>query len=158
MSSNLTPSVPVTEPKVDLVHPSVPRLTSGHVGSAGQHLVCADLQLKGYAAYLAGDGLPYDVVVDHDHFLYRIQVKSTLSPRIRSNRQMYQFCVSRKVSGSHARGSKAYADHDCDYFAFVALDVKRVMYMPYYRLHNALDSIPRTLRVDIADFNNNNFP
>ena len=32
------------------------------IGKAGEYLVCADLILKGYIAFLSEQGLPYDVI------------------------------------------------------------------------------------------------
>jgi hypothetical protein len=34
------------------------------LGKAAEHIVCADLILAGYRAFLADQGLPYDVVFD----------------------------------------------------------------------------------------------
>lgn len=48
------------------------------MGKAGEHLVCADLILQGYNAFMADQGLPYDVVVDTDGKIHKVQVKSTL--------------------------------------------------------------------------------
>ena len=33
-------------------------------GKAGEYLVCADLILKGFVAFISEQGLPYDVVLD----------------------------------------------------------------------------------------------
>jgi hypothetical protein len=34
------------------------------LGTAGEHLVCADLISKGHLAFLTAAGLPYDVIAD----------------------------------------------------------------------------------------------
>ena len=47
------------------------------IGKAAEHLVVADLILSGYRAYLTEQGLPYDVVIDYEGRLYRVQVKAT---------------------------------------------------------------------------------
>ena len=57
--------------KVDAV------ITDLAAGAAGEHLVCADLLMLGYRAFLADQNCPYDVAVDVGGRLIRIQVKST---------------------------------------------------------------------------------
>ena len=44
-------------------------LSDLELGKAAEHLVVADLILSGYRAYLTEQGLPYDVVVDHEGIL-----------------------------------------------------------------------------------------
>ena len=51
------------------------------IGKAGEYLVCADLILKGFVAYPSEQGLPYDVVLDIDGKLYKVQVKTTTTYR-----------------------------------------------------------------------------
>jgi len=34
------------------------------IGKAGEHLVCTDLILKGYNAFLSDQGVPFDVLVE----------------------------------------------------------------------------------------------
>src|SRR5574343_558670 len=47
------------------------------IGKAGEYLVCADLILKGHIAYPSEQGLPYDVVLDANGRLLKVQVKTT---------------------------------------------------------------------------------
>jgi hypothetical protein len=51
------------------------------MGKAAEHLVCADLLMKGYNAFLSDQGLPYDVVIDLGRRLVRVQVKGTAKPK-----------------------------------------------------------------------------
>ena len=44
------------------------------IGKAGEHLACFDLISQGYHAFLSDQGLPYDIVLDIDGELRRIQV------------------------------------------------------------------------------------
>ena len=46
-------------------------------GTAAEHLVCADLLLQGYVAYLTDQNAAYDIVADKDGHLIRVQVKAT---------------------------------------------------------------------------------
>lgn len=99
------------------------------IGKAAEHLVCANLILQGCNAFLADQGLPYDVVVDTAQGLKRIQVKSSMSParfpgakeasyRFGTRRAKYN---TRKVSVS-----------EMDFYAFVALDILQIAYVPIH--------------------------
>ncbi len=99
------------------------------IGKAGEYLVCADLILKGYVAFLAEQGLQYDVILDYNDKLYRLQIKSTrypyLTPQRQSDTYSYQFNARRMGKG----GRKSYSDTDVDIFALVALDTKQIGYI-----------------------------
>ena len=95
------------------------------VGKAGAHLVCCDLIMQGYDAFLTDEGSPYDIVVDIGNKLKRIQVKTTrklVSPN--KSRDIYRF-GTRKAKGHRKR----YDIDQVDYFAFVVMDVKKVAYL-----------------------------
>jgi predicted AAA+ superfamily ATPase len=103
-------------------------------GKAAEHLVLADLLLQGYLAFLADQGSAYDVVLDHGHRLYRIQVKST-----RQQRRCRVRGVACKPSGnacyvfalrSGRRALKPIDRATIDLFAFVALDTRTIAYVP----------------------------
>ena len=96
------------------------------IGKAGEHLVCCDLILQGYNAFLADQGLPFDVIVEKDGILKRIQVKSTMSLKTYGKaNNIYRFGTRR--NGECA--SRIRID-DVDYYAFVALDIKTIAYIP----------------------------
>lgn len=90
-------------------------------GKAGEHLVCCDLIQKGYNAFLADQGLPYDVLVDVDSQIKRIQVK-TISKEYRG---YYPFSLrTGKKSGRQIKAESV------DYVAFVFLDKRAIQYIP----------------------------
>lgn len=99
------------------------------IGKAGEYLVCADLISKGFIAYLSGDGLHYDVIVDFNGKLIKIQVKATRTikpiPQIKNYSKAYIFNVRRMGKG----GKKYYNKNDVDIFALVALDIKKIAYI-----------------------------
>ena len=99
------------------------------IGVAGEHLVCADLIMRGYNAYLSDQGLPYDVVADIEGKLYKIQVKTTRKerpiPQRKKHTPAYLFHIKR--CGKH--GAKEYQLKDFDIMALVALDIKAVAYI-----------------------------
>ena len=108
-----------------LLMPSVHVSTVGtseslQTGKAGEHLVCADLILHGYPAFLTDAGMPYDIVVAlKNGKLLRVQVKSTSKPHAKYG---YQFNLRRGVNDSRTMVG------DVDVFAFVALDRMSVAY------------------------------
>ena len=115
-------------PKVDAV------ITDLAAGAAGEHLVCADLLLEGYRAFLADQNCPYDVAVDVGGRLIRIQVKSTRQakaiPQRAEHRPAYMWHVRRAGKG----GARNYADGEFDLLALVALDCRRIAYLPPSKL------------------------
>ena len=99
------------------------------IGKAGEHLVCAELITKGYKAFLSDQGLHYDVIVDIDGKLIRVQVKTTRTHRYIPQRKIrtsaYLFNVRRMGKG----GRKNYGINDVDVFALVALDIKKIAFV-----------------------------
>lgn len=101
------------------------------IGKAAEHLVCADLIIQGYRAYLSDQGLPYDVVVDLEGHLIRVQIKSScfskeVNPLGAIKKQAYFYEIRRRGRG----GSKRLSNRDCDIVALVALDIKIIAYLP----------------------------
>lgn len=98
-------------------------------GKAGEYLVCADLILKGYVAFLSEQGLPYDVLLDNGKKLLRIQVKTTSGTRKVQQRvgesQAYIFNVKRHG----ANNAKRYGINEIDLFALVCLDTMKIGYL-----------------------------
>lgn len=107
-------------------------------GIAGEHLVCADLLLQGFRAFLADQNCPYDVAVDIGSRLVRIQVKATRCkravPQRTNHRDAYQWHVRRAGKA----GRRHYADGEFDLLALVALDVRRVAYLPPSRIRKTI--------------------
>jgi len=102
------------------------------IGRAAEHLVVADLLLSGYRAFLTEQGMPYDVVIDHDGKIIRVQVKATaktknVSARSRSDRVMYSWNV--RSRGKNRVGVRLDESH-CDIVALVALDARHIAYLP----------------------------
>ncbi|KKK68604.1 hypothetical protein LCGC14_2942380, partial [marine sediment metagenome] len=64
------------------------------IGKAGEHLVCFDLIRQGFNAFLADQGLPYDVLIDKGERIYRIQVKTcTKKSTYGKNKDVYRFSL-----------------------------------------------------------------
>lgn len=99
-------------------------------GKVGEYLVCADLILKGYTAFLSEQGLSYDVVLDIDGRLLRIQVKSTREPKSVPQRKDYTPAYLFNIRRMGAKGRGSYSSDDVDIFALVALDRKIIGYLP----------------------------
>lgn len=100
------------------------------LGRAAEHLVVADLILPGYRVYLTYRGLPYDVVIDYEGRLYRVQVKATRDAKKIPQRGAvglgYLFNIRRAGKG----GRRQYADDEFDIIALVAIDIRIIAYLP----------------------------
>lgn len=121
-------------------------ITDLEIGKAGEHLVCADLILKGYGAYLSDQGLPYDVVCDIGGKLIRIQVKTTRTfrpvPQRVKETPAYLFHIRRCGKG----GRRSYDERDFDAMALVALDINKIAYIK-------LNEARQTLHLNREKFN-----
>lgn len=98
-------------------------------GTAAEHLVCADLLLSGFRAFLADQNCPFDVAVDiGGGRIVRLQVKATRSQRSVPNRDAsaYMWHVRRAGKG----GKRLYGSTDFDLLALVGLDIRRIAYLP----------------------------
>lgn len=100
------------------------------IGKAAEHLVCADLIMAGYRAFLTDQGLPYDVVVDINGRLLRVQVKSTSGlrkvPQRKDEHLKYMWHVRRAGKGN----SRLIGNDEFEILALVAMDIRVVAYMP----------------------------
>lgn len=102
------------------------------IGKAGEHLVCTDLLLSGYGAFLSDQGLPFDVVAVANGKLWRVQVKSTMQAKNvnakgRNPRVAYSWSVRKR--GKDGKGDRL-TDSHCDLVALVALDIRKVAWLP----------------------------
>ena len=110
----------------------IDKLTDIQIGKIGAHLVCADLLLKGYDAFLSDEGLPYDIIADING-IKKIQVKTTRMirqvPQRKKHTEAYLFHIKRCGKG----GMKAYTKYDFDIMALVALDKKLIGYVDIHK-------------------------
>lgn len=110
--------------KVDAV------VTDLMAGTAAEHLVCAELLMSGFNAFLADQNCAYDVAVDIGGQLVRIQVKATRQQRSIPQRAnhipAYMWHVRRAGKG----GRRFYGRDEFDMLALVALDINRIAYAP----------------------------
>ena len=111
------------------------------LGKAGEHIVCADLILQGFNAFLADQGLPYDVLVDLGGILKRIQVKATQHKvNYQKAKNVYRF-GTRRAKGQRARTEIHYVD----FFAFVALEIMEIAYVPVHLMISRNNGIKQTI-------------
>lgn len=124
-------ALPRREVLAEGIEPSEIAERALEIGKAAEHLVCADLILLGYRAFLADQGLPYDVIVDYNGRLMRVQVKSTLYARPLPQRKRHPGAIG-YLFYPRRRGHKARvkASNEFDLLALVAIDIRQVAYMP----------------------------
>lgn len=114
---------------------AVPEPQGGEVtdlaaGTAAEHIVCADLILAGWRAFLADQTCPYDIAVEVDRRLVRVQVKATRSARAIPQRATHIPAYMWFVRRAGKRGARVYAEDEFDLLALVALDIRRIAYLP----------------------------
>lgn len=89
--------------------------------------------MKGHVAFLAEQALCFDVVLNINGKLFKIQVKTTRKPKDIPQRKTpipaYIFHIG--FNGKEKRRKK-YEKHQVDLFALVALDSKKVAYLPFF--------------------------
>lgn len=122
------------------------------IGKAGEYLVCADLILNGFIAYPSEQGLPYDVVLDIDGKLIKVQVKSTRKPKDIPQRKTsipaYIFHIG---NNGKMNRRKKYESHQVDIFALVALNTKRIAYLPFFDCQTTMNFRVPEFRGDYHD-------
>lgn len=110
----------------------IPTSKELQIGKAGEYLVCADLIINGYVAYPSEQGLPYDVVLDVNGKLLRVQVKTTQKykniPQRKTDIPVYIFNIGRNGRNNK---HKTYKQNTVDLFALVSLDTRRIAYVPF---------------------------
>lgn len=110
------------------------------IGKAGEYLVCADLILNGFIAFPSEQGLPFDIVLEKEGRLFKVQVKSTRGPKEIPQRKTsvpaYIFHIGN--NGKQNR-RKRYDAGQVDIFALVALDTKRIAYIPYFNIQTTMN-------------------
>ena len=117
------------------------------IGKAAEHLVCANITLRGVKCYLSDQGLPYDVVADVGGKLIKIQVRSSCFPkninlRGKCERIAYTFNVRRR--GKDGKGERLNNTH-CDIVALAAIDITKIAYLPVFE-------VGQTFQVDSPEF------
>ena len=112
------------------------------IGKAAEHLVCFDLIMQGYNAFLADQGLPFDIIVEKGGTLKTVQVKATakmIQYQKHKRTNLYAFGTRASKGANRAR------KQDVDFFAFVALDIKVIAYFPSKSLIGENGFIKQTL-------------
>jgi hypothetical protein len=99
-------------------------------GLAAEHLVCADLLMMGYRAFMSDQVCPYDVAVDVGGRLIRVQVKATRAPRAIPQRVGHFPAYMWHVRRAGKAGARNYEVGEFDLLALVALDARQIAYMP----------------------------
>lgn len=92
-----------------------------------EYLVAADLCFAGYRCFLSAAGMSFDLGVEVGGKICRVQVKSTSCAKVRTQGTKRSYVFEPRGAGKIRTGLRAYIGL-ADIFAFVALDIRRVMY------------------------------
>jgi hypothetical protein len=122
------------------------------IGKAGEYIVCADLIIQNYIAFLSEQGLPYDIVMDSGEKLFRVQVKTTSEPRKipQRNKDSYAYIFNIQRHGNQ-NNLRKYNDTEVDFFALVALDTKQIAYIPNDEIKTTMNFRVPSLRGNYYD-------
>ena len=95
-------------------------------GKAGEYLTLYKLLRQGFRAFPSDQGLPYDLLVDVDGRVFRVQVKTTeRRSTYGASKDVLRFSTRR------ARGTnRAASVLDCDFYALVDLEREVVGFFP----------------------------
>jgi len=112
-----------------------------NIGRAGEYIALADLILKGEKAFLTDQGMNYDLVVDKEGKMIRLQVKTTQKIRTSfsssQNRKSSGYFFHLRRAGKGAK--RRFEIGEFEGFALVILDKKEVFYFPFIgNIPNAL--------------------
>lgn len=99
------------------------------IGVAGEHLVCFDLILKGFTAFMTEQGLPYDLISDINGKLIKIQVKTTRTHRATAQRKNHYPSYTFNIRKCGKGGRSFYSNDDVDLFALVCVDTRQIGYV-----------------------------
>ena len=117
------------------------------IGKAGEHLVCCDLIQQDFNAFLADQGLPFDVLVEIDGELKKVQVKTTQKlVTYEKAPNVYRFGTRRAKNARERVRCK-----DVDFFAFVALDIRKIAYLPILKMMTKDDKVKQTVDFKTRD-------
>lgn len=98
------------------------------LGLAGEHLVCFDLMMSGYKAFLTSQDCSYDICLEYKNKIKRVQVKSTRSVKAVTQRKYNTSGYIWNVRRAGKGGIRNYKDTDFDILALVALDIRKIAY------------------------------
>lgn len=107
------------------------------LGRVAEFLACAAICEMGYRAIHA-PGAGYDVLVDDLEGIWRLQVKAASKSDQRVYRGSAQVEKSAHVDGNlRRRFRRAATQDDCDVIALVAMDLRRVVFLPVSEITQA---------------------
>jgi len=104
--------------------------TELELGKAGEYLTMVDLLLHGEKAFLTDQGINYDIVVEIEEQLFRMQVKTTARKKVYGKKHTsvgegYYLHLRRAGKcGKRVRGNKEF-----ELYAVAMLDIKTVAYI-----------------------------
>ena len=121
------------------------------IGIAGEYLACYCAIMQGYSAYRVSGQLSYDVVVENNNSLYKVQVKT--SQHRDSDKHNLTFQLRRRTMQYQEKKSigLAYDKKEIDLYAFVSPEYMKVAFYP-------MDKIVNKYKMNLKeeDFNKHN--
>ncbi len=97
-------------------------MNTKNIGNIGEHLaIIALLKLDVHVSKPIGDNSRYDLIIEHNGFLFKVQVKSTQS--LKEGALEFNLCSTNYVDGSCV---KKYYAGEVDFFILVDIKTQQV--------------------------------
>lgn len=100
-----------------------------NIGRAGEYIALADLILQGEKAFLTDQGMNYDLVVDKNGKMIRLQVKTTQKLKTKRGKKEYKPTYFFHIRRAGKGAKRQFEIGEFEGFALVALDIKQVFYL-----------------------------
>ena len=114
------------------------------IGTAGEYLACFNAMKNGHYAYMTTSGCEYDICVEVNDIIYKVQVKSSTYSRSKSNKSL---------SFTIARRNKVVSKYNVDIFALVDIKAEKVAWFWSKDLGSHRKSVKKK---DFKNYNINN--
>lgn len=107
-------------------------MTSKQIGNIGESRAIYEFVKRNIPVYIPfGDNESADLIADFKGKLNKIQVKTSLSPKIEG---AYEFTTARRPTGKGERIK--YSSNEVDYFVFYAKEIDNIFLVPYSEIEN----------------------
>tara|TARA_A100001201_G_scaffold44801_1_gene45811 strand:+ start:681 stop:1130 length:450 start_codon:yes stop_codon:yes gene_type:complete len=123
---------------------------TARVAMAGEYLCASFLTRFCDSVIIAPEGHKADLILDHCHKLYRVQVKTTNSVYKKDGNDYYRWDFRRSVDKKSKE--ERYSAEDVDFFALVALPRNFIVFVPYKNAPNSFaKKIEEFKKIDPAE-------
>lgn len=109
------------------------------IGHAGEHFTCFVCLMQGFDAYKIGGQRKFDVLIEYNNKLYKIQVKTSMYKDKSKKNPSLTFQLRRRSMNYKSKKSidHRYKDTEIDMYAFVSPEYLKVAFVPVVDIVNS---------------------